>query len=122
MIPFTKTIGYRLWLACVAAILIPLGINIVLLNLRQYHTTVSSVTLAFKENATFKVDTLMQIVPLNADVLALFSEVLDLDEGIPSIPNVELSNEMQRMFSSSYDEISLIKLFPNGEKIVVASS
>ncbi|QXE26696.1 PP2C family protein-serine/threonine phosphatase [Chlamydia buteonis] len=122
MIPFTKTIGYRLWLACVAAILIPLGINIVLLNLRQYRTTVSSVTLAFKENATFKVDTLMQIVPLNADVLALFSEVLDLDEGIPSAPNVELSNEMQRMFSLSYDEISLIKLLPNGEKIVVASS
>ncbi|SYX09423.1 Phosphoserine phosphatase rsbU,stage II sporulation protein E,Stage II sporulation protein E (SpoIIE) [Chlamydia poikilotherma] len=122
MIPFTKTIGYRLWLACVAAILIPLGINIVLLNLRQYHTTVSSVTVAFKENAAFKVDTLMQIVPLNADVLALFSEVLDLDEGIPSVPNVELSNEMQRIFSSTYDEISLIKLQSNGEKIVVASS
>ncbi|QVE49485.1 PP2C family protein-serine/threonine phosphatase [Chlamydia crocodili] len=122
MIPFTKTIGYRLWLACVAAILIPLGINIVLLNLRQYHTTVSSVAAAFKENAAFKVDTLMQIVPLNADVLALFSEVLDLDEGIPPAPNVELSNEMQRIFSSTYDEISLIKLQSNGEKIVVASS
>ncbi|AAP05703.1 PP2C family protein-serine/threonine phosphatase [Chlamydia caviae] len=122
MIPFTKTIGYRLWLACVAAILIPLGINIVLLNFRQYHTTVSSVAAAFKENASFKADTLMQIVPLNADVLALFSEVLDLDEGVPSVPNVELSNEMQRIFSSTYDEISLIKLQPNGEKIVVASS
>ncbi|WP_348663383.1 SpoIIE family protein phosphatase [Chlamydia vaughanii] len=122
MIPFTKTIGYRLWLACVAAIILPLGINIVLLNLRQYRTTVSSVAVAFKENAAFKVDTLMQIVPLNADVLALFSEVLDLDEGVPSVPNVELSNEMQRMFSSTYEEISLIKLLPNGEKIVVASS
>ncbi|BAE80822.1 sigma regulatory RsbW antagonist [Chlamydia felis Fe/C-56] len=122
MIPFTKTIGYRLWLACVAAILIPLGINIALLNIRQYRTTVSSVAVAFKENAAFKADTLMQLVPLNADVLALFSEVLDLDEGIPSVPDVELSNEMQRMFSSTYDEISLIKLQPNGEKIVVASS
>ncbi|ANG66028.1 SpoIIE family protein phosphatase [Chlamydia gallinacea] len=122
MIPFTKTIGFRLWLACVAAIIFPLGINIVLLNLKQYRNTVSSITIAFKENAAFKIDALQQIVPLNADILTLFSEILDLKEGIPTLPNVELSNKMHQMFSATYNEISLIKIFPNGEKIVVASS
>ncbi|AHK63598.1 PP2C family protein-serine/threonine phosphatase [Chlamydia avium] len=122
MIPFTKTIGFRLWLACVVAIIFPLGINIVLLNLKQYRNTVSSVAIAFKENAAFKVDALQHTVPLNADILTLFSEILDLDAGIPTHPNIELSNKMHRMFNSTYDEISLIKIFPNGEKIVVASS
>lgn len=122
MIPFTKTIGFRLWLACVGAIIFPLGVNIVLLNLKQYRNTVASIAIAFKENAAFKTDALQQIVPLNADILSLFSEILDLDEGIPSLPNVELSNKMHRMFNSTYNEISLVKIFPNGEKIVVASS
>ncbi|WP_201456441.1 PP2C family protein-serine/threonine phosphatase [Chlamydia sp. 17-3921] len=122
MIPFTKTIGFRLWLACVTAIIVPLGINIVLLNIEQYHSTVSSISNSLKENAAFKANTLMQIVPLNANVLALFSEVLQLDQGIPENPDTALSNEMQRVFSTTYDEISLIKIQANGDKIVVASN
>ncbi|BAA99001.1 SpoIIE family protein phosphatase [Chlamydia pneumoniae] len=122
MIPFTKTIGFRLWLACAVAIIAPLGINIVWLNLDQYRTIVSAISTALKENAAFKANTLTQIVPLNVDVLSLFSDVLDLDAGIPETPNVLLSNEMQKVFQGIYNEISLIKVFPNGDKIVVASS
>ena len=122
MIPFTKTIGFRLWLACVTAIIVPLGINIVLLNLGQYHSTVKSISTALRENTAFKSNTFMQIVPLNSDVLSLFSEVLQLNKGVPNAPDWALSNEMQKIFHQTYDEISLIKIQENGEKIVVASS
>ncbi|SPN73907.1 Phosphoserine phosphatase rsbU,stage II sporulation protein E,Stage II sporulation protein E (SpoIIE) [Chlamydia serpentis] len=122
MIPFTKTIGFRLWLACAIAIIAPLGINIIWLNLDQYRSTVTSISNALRENAAFKANTLTQIVPLNIDVLSLFSDVLDLDAGIPDTPNVPLSNEMKKVFQGTYDEISLVKIFPNGNKIVVASS
>ena len=64
----------------------------------------------------------MQIVPLNSDVLSLFSEVLQLNKGVPKAPDWALSNEMQKIFHQTYDEISLIKIQENGEKIVVASS
>ncbi|ANH78594.1 SpoIIE family protein phosphatase [Candidatus Chlamydia sanziniae] len=122
MIPFTKTIGFRLWWACSIAIILPLGVNIILLYLGQHHTVVSSIANALKENAAFKANTLTQIVPLNADVLALFSEVLELPMGVPYTPNLTLSKEMERIFHTTYKEISLIKIMPNGNKLVVASS
>lgn len=121
MIPFTRTVGYRLWLICVAAIVIPLGINIVLLNIRQYTTIVRNAVSAFEENARLKASTLSQLVPLNIDALTLVSEVLDLELGIPSQPNVELSQEMERIFATTYDEISLLKK-ENNDYIVIASS
>lgn len=122
MIAFTKTIGFRLWLVCVAAISIPLGINIVLLNVKQYRITVDSSTSILENNSLFKAHTLTQIAPLNAEALSLFVEVLDLNQKVPKEPDLHLSQEMHRIFDSAYQEISLIQQQPNEEKIVVASN
>ncbi|MBQ8498918.1 SpoIIE family protein phosphatase [Chlamydia sp.] len=122
MISFTRTIGFRLWLICVAAIMFPLGINIFQLNLQQYKKTLASTTSDLRENALFKAHTLQQIIPLNVDILSLFSEIFDLDRGVPSEPDITLSREMEKIFRSTYKEISLVKKEPDGNFIVVASS
>lgn len=122
MISFTRTIGFRLWLICVAAIMFPLGINIFQLNLLQYKKTLLSTTSDLRENALFKAHTLQQIIPLNIDILALFSEIFDLDRGVPSEPDLALSKEMEKIFYSTYKEISLVRKDPDGNFIVVASS
>ena len=109
MISFTRTIGFRLWLICVAAIMFPLGINIFQLNLLQYKKTLLSTTSDLRENALFKAHTLQQIIPLNIDILALFSEIFDLDRGVPSEPDLALSKEMEKIFYSTYKEISCKK-------------
>lgn len=122
MISFVKTMSFRLWLACILAMAIPLAMNIVLLNLRQYRHTLCSITQALQDNALLKANSLLQILPPNEDVLTLFTDVLDLDEGIPTSPNLGLSHAMQRMFDTTYEEISLIKIFPDGRKTIVASN
>lgn len=122
MIPFTRTIGYRLWLACIAAVTIPLGINIILLNIKQYRSTLESTYAALEENALVKVDTLSQVVPLNVDILKLFTEVLDLDIEMPQAPDINLSNKIKDMFGSTYEEISLTTLSPEGKYTVIASN
>ncbi len=99
MVSFTRTIGFRLWLICVAAIMFPLGINIFQLNLQQYKKTLVSTTSDLRENALFKAHTLQQVIPLNVDILALFSEIFDLDRGVPSEPDLVLSKEMEKNFS-----------------------
>lgn len=122
MISFTRTIGFRLWLICVAAIMFPLGINILQLNLQQYKKTLSSITSDLRENALFKAHTLQQTIPLNIDILALFSEIFDIDRGVPAEPDLALSKEMEKIFHSTYKEISLVKKEADGNFRVVASS
>ncbi|AAF39673.1 HAMP domain-containing protein [Chlamydia muridarum str. Nigg] len=122
MVSFTRTIGFRLWLICVAAIMFPLGINIFQLNLQQYKKTLVSTTSDLRENALFKAHTLQQVIPLNVDILALFSEIFDLDRGVPSEPDLVLSKEMEKIFHSTYKEISLVKKDADGNFTVVASS
>ncbi|EPP34757.1 HAMP domain protein [Chlamydia ibidis] len=109
-------------MACVVAIILPLGLNIVLLGMKQYRHTLAFASLAFQENAGSKANTLSQIAPLNADILSLFTDVLDLDESMIHSPNLKLSQDMEKIFRSTYEEISLINFSPNGDKIVVASS
>lgn len=103
---------------------VPLGINILQLNLQQYKKTLSSITSDLRENALFKAHTLQQTIPLNIDILALFSEIFDLDRGVPAEPDLALSKEMEKIFHSTYKEISLVKkrLMGTLESLLLAAS
>ncbi|WP_213358240.1 PP2C family protein-serine/threonine phosphatase [Chlamydiifrater phoenicopteri] len=110
MIPFIKTIGFRLWLACSAAIITPLGVNIFLLAKSRYQKTVAAAATILEEDSAFKVSTIAKVIPLSKNALSFLSDALDLDEQFPSSPDLSLSQEMRYLFQEVYSELSLVKI------------
>ena len=122
MIPFQKSIGFRLLGIGIILLTIPLLVDSFILVRERYHRTINDAKSYLAEMAKFREIPLSQLHPLSRNLMELFVHYLKLEAHFPEKSTPELNEKLKSLAQAGeFDGVFLLKITPEGRYIVVAS-
>ncbi len=122
MIPFHKSIGFRLLTIAFILLAIPLLVDSFILVRERYNRTIADAKSYLVEIANFREIPLSQLHPLSRHLIELLVHDLKLETHFPEQRNSELDRKLKSLAQvGEFYGIFLLKITPEGRYIVVAS-
>lgn len=122
MIPFRKSIGFRLLIVSFILLALPLLVDSFILIQKRYRHTIDDAKNSLVEIANLRELPLAQIQPLNRPLIQLLIQSMDLEKKFPKVPSEKLNQELKKLADvGEFYNISLIKVTKKGEYLVLAS-
>ena len=122
MIPFQKSIGFRLLGIAIILLAIPLLVDSFILVRERYNRTIADAKSYLVEIANFREIPLSQLHPLSRNLMELLVHYLKLETNFPEKSTPELDEKLKNLAQyGEFDGIFLLKITPDGRYIVVAS-
>jgi len=123
MIPFRKSIGFRLLGISFILLAFPLLVDSFILVQKRYEHTIADAKGYLVEIAHLRELPLAQIQPLNKPLLEVISYFLKLQSKFPEKPDKELDGKLQTMANiGDFSGIFILKITEDKRYIVTASS
>lgn len=123
MIPFRKSIGFRLLGISVILLAFPLLVDSFILIQQRYQHTTAHAKEYLIERAQLRGLPLSQIHPLNKSLLEVITYSLHLRNAFPEKMSPELNSRLAKIANiGGFTAVSLLKITDNQEYIVTASS
>lgn len=123
MIPFRKSIGFRLLGISVILLAFPLLVDSFILIQQRYQHTIAHAKEYLIETAQLRALPLSQIHPLNKSLLEVIAYSLNLRNAFPQKENDGLNERLSKIAKiGDFTAVSLLKITDNQEYVVVASS
>lgn len=123
MIPFRKSIGFRLLGISFILLAFPLLVDSFILVQQRYEHTVADAKGYLVEVAHLRELPLSQIQPLNRPLIEVMSYFLKLQTDFPQKPTEEIDEKLKKMANiGNFSGVFLLKITEDGRYIVSASS
>ena len=123
MIPFRKSLGFRLLGISFILLALPLLVDSFILIQKRYQYAIAGAKSHLIDMAYLRELPLTELQPLNEPLLEVMSYFLDLQSDFPNEPNTELNEKLQRMAEiGEFSEIFILKITDEEEYIATASS
>lgn len=111
MIPFRKSIGFRLLIVSFILLALPLLVDSFILIQKRYRHTIDDAKNSLVEIANLRELPLAQIQPLNRPLIQLLIQSMDLEKKFPKVPSEKLNQELKKLADvGEFYNISLIKV------------
>jgi len=122
MIPFRKTIGFRLLGVAFILLALPLLVDSFILIQELYVQTIAKSKAYLVEIGQLRELPLTQLQPLNKPLIDVFIQDLNLEEDFPQTPNDQMNKKLEALAKvGGFSNIFLIKYTDDDEYIVTAS-
>ncbi len=123
MIPFRKSIGFRILGISFILLALPLLVDAFILAEQRYEETLTDAKGHLVEVAYSRELPLTQIQPLKKPLLEVMSFYLNLENSFPEKPDTELNEKLRTLANiGNFSEIFLIKITDDDHFVVTASS
>lgn len=123
MIPFRKSIGFRLLGISVILLAFPLLVDSFILVQKRYRHTIADAKGYLVEVARLREIPMEQLQPLHKPLLEVMTYYLSLQSDFPNKPSPELEEKLSKMATiGNFSGIFLIKFMEDNRYVVTASS
>ncbi len=123
MIPFRKSIGFRLLIVSFILLALPLLVDSFVLAKRRFTSRVGEAKDYLQQAASLREIPLFEIQPLSRPLLEVFSYFFDLESDFPQKPSDELNQALKDVAKiGGFSGIFMIKITDSGQFIVVGSN
>lgn len=122
MIPFQKSIAFRLLVITFILLALPLLVDSFVLIYQRYKHAIADAKVNLMKVAELRQLPLSQLKPLDKSVMAILVRNFKLESHFPQAPDEKMNEKMQKLAQvGGFHNIFLLKITPEGRYIVVAS-
>lgn len=123
MIPFRKSIGFRIFAISLILLATPILIDSIILVRKQNAKTIQIAKDYLVEASHLKENAIASMEPISNNLLEIIVQFLNLDEHFPTQPDEKLNEKLLRVESiGTFYNIFLLKITDDKQFIVTASS
>ena len=123
MIPFRKSIGFRLLAVSFILLALPLLLDFFILVEKQYERTIVDAKAYLVEAAHLRELPLSQIQPLNKSLIKVMVYLLGLDKNFPEKPSEELNEKLNNLAKlGDFEGASVLKITDDDRYLVIGAT
>lgn len=123
MIPFRKSLGFRLFVVSFILLALPLVIDSIILTQEHFRNMIRNAEEHLKDVAHERELPLTLMHPVKLPIFQVISSAFDLQENFPQAPSDQLNKKLEKIAQiGRFSKVYFLKITPKGGHVVVATS